>query len=146
MPTPNPLADNQATYILESQPDPLVGTEKLLIRPNASHVQLLYLSFTLVTDVNVANRLVWISLQNNAHHHPLGSTHSPHVASATWRHICSNSNIINMAGATIFRNIPLPTLRSTFLADTFHINVDNIQVGDQISAVLLQWKIWRGLT
>lgn len=145
VPTPNPLNENHFQPCRTTTADPAAGAPATIARPAASHVLLQHLTFTLVTDANAANRLVWLSLNDLIITLPLGSSCSPHQANATWRYIASPIPLLNMAGALYFRYVPLPPIRSFAKMDTWHINVENIQAGDQISDIYASFRLWHGL-
>jgi hypothetical protein len=146
VPTLNPLNANFFITHWTSTPNPAAGAEAIISRPGASHVQLNHLTFTLVTDANVSNRLVWISLETSGIVIPLGSAQTAEPATGTWRHICTQNPVLNMAGNLYFKTISLPDIRSIDTADTFTVNVEGIQATDQISVIYAHWKMWRGLS
>jgi len=146
VPTPNSFAENQAIHDTDCPPNPAAGADYNIVKPSASQVQLLHLSFTLTTDANVATRLVWISLESAALAYPLGSSMTHQAAGTALRYIATQHPLLNMGPPPHFRYISLPEVRTLWPADTFKINIMNIQVGDQISDLRIHWKLWRGLT
>jgi len=146
VPTLNPLNANFFITHWTSTANPAAGAEGVITRPAASHVQLNHLTFTFVTDANVATRLVWISLETGGIVIPLGSSQVQHAAGTTYQYICTQNPRLNMGPPPTFLDVPLPDIRSTALTDTFKINIDNIQAADQISLIRSHWKMWRGLS
>lgn len=127
-------------------PSPSVGDEAIITIPAAAQVQLTLLTFTLATDANVDNRVVFLTMEDGGVSFPLGSSALAHTASNTLNYIAHQNVGLNTAAAvqTIF--ISIPTFRFIDPLATLKINVQDINVGDQISLIRANWKIWRGFS
>ena len=137
-------AFDQATFATHwsSTPNPAAGNEATIGALAAAESELVLMSFTLVTDANVANRLVYITLETGGIHIVLGHSGIAHTATATFRYIVSQHATTNAAGNVGAYTIPLPEFRNTDPTATLKINVDNIQAGDQLSLIITGRRLW----
>lgn len=146
MPTPNPLAEHHFISHWTSTPNPAAGAEATIARPAASHVELIHLHFQFVADANVATRHVWISLETSGIVVPLCDSLLQQTANTTWTYLTMRAPVPEALVSSKFLHLCLPSLRSFLSTDTYKINVDSIQVGDQLSVIRAHWKMWRGLS
>lgn len=146
MPTPNPLAEGQFISHWTTTPNPAAGAQATIARPAASHVELIHLHFQLLTDANVANRHVWLSLETAGIVLPLCDALFLHTANTTWTYLTMRGPVPEALVTSKFIHLCLPSLRSFRLTDSYKINVDSIQATDQISDIYAYWKMWRGLS
>ena len=146
MPTPNSL--NDSTFIVQTSHygAQLAGAGMVIPRPAASHVQLTHMNFELVADANAGNRLVTVSLELAAHSIILGSSATNHTAGLTFVYIGTQVPLLNMGPPPYYLHIPLPPIRSIQSADTYAINITNVQAGDQLDHIHCRWRVWRGLS
>ena len=146
VPTRNSL--NESLFITKTshygiQP---IGAGMVIARPAASHVHLAHMTFLFTTDANVANRMVTVSLELAAHSIVLGSSQMRHAAGLGQRYICSPCPIQNAGSADFYWSLPLPYIRSVKAGDTYAININNVQAGDQLNFIDCYWRVWRGLS
>ena len=146
VPTPDPFNQNHYEHRWTPVANPAAGAGASIVAPAASHARLFHLTFTMTADANAANRIIWLSLHDGPEIFQLGSSQVAHTANAVVRYICSSLPMLNMGPPDDFFSIPLPDIRSTNTTDTWQINIENIQVGDQISLIRAHWRLWRGLT
>lgn len=126
--------------------DPAAGADASIPIPAGAQVELTLLSFTLETDANTDNRVVTLSMEDGGVSFPMGSSAFAHTASNTFNYIAHQNAGVNTAAAVQAIFIALPTFRFIDKAATLAINVADINVADQISAIRANWKIWRGFS
>lgn len=126
--------------------DPAPGAEAIIIPPGAAQVQLTLLTFTLVTDGNADNRVAFLTMEDGGISFLLGSAAFFHVASTTFNYICHENVSLTSTSVVQDLAIPIPTFRFIDDTATLKINITDINVGDQISNIRTNWKMWRGFS
>lgn len=126
--------------------DPAAGANASIAVPDFAQIELVNLSFTLVTDANAANRVANIHILDSAIVLPIGSSAFAHTASLTFTYIAHQNPGFNAPGAISALFIPLPNLRIFDNTATIELTIDNIQVADQISNIRAHWKAWLGVS
>lgn len=125
-----------------STANPAAGAEATIIALASAQWELLHMSFLLVTDANVADRIVTISLETGGVSVLLGSSAFAHTASKTFQYICHQNAQLNTVASIGTLFIALPNLRNTDKTATLKINIANIQAADQLSLILTTRRLW----
>lgn len=124
--------------------DPAAGSNTIIGVPVSNLIELVSLSFTLVTDANAGNRIVSITMQDAGDTWVIGSSSFEHTASKTFTYICNQNAFFNIATSAGFLMCTLPLARFLTNIHILNIIVDDIQVGDQISDIRAIFNAWAG--
>ena len=104
--------------------------------------ELAALSFILTNDANASDRYITIFLQRGGINQLLGSSFRASTASQVTYYYC-HQNAGNPAAPNMpYHPIALPNLPNFLENDNLLVTVQGIQVGDQISAATVNWKLW----
>lgn len=142
------IPDYQGLLAEIQLPNPAAGMP-LVYRPPALNRHLvLSLSFYLTTDANVAARRIWIATDFFGHIHQTVFSNVTQAATLVHRYVfCTTHTLSNMAIGFLLASAvhTFPIGHTYFLSPRMdiNINVDQIQVGDQISDVWLHSMLWQ---
>lgn len=119
---------------------PAAGADFTQTVDGAFYARLVAVFVRLVTDANVANRLVVVDYRDSAgNRYDVQGPNSTQAASTTLDYCLSafqadeKANIDGTALATLHPMLLLPS-------DQFRIHVQNMQVGDQLSRIRFTWE------
>lgn len=140
----NSLDNDLFISLFTTVADPAAGADAVIPIPATAQAELVLVTFTLVADANVGERVATLSLLSGATNIPLGSSGFPHAASETWNYIATQNPLINTPSNADSLFITLPNLRLFATSETVRLIIANIQVADQISDIVAWWKLWRG--
>lgn len=141
MPTRNSLQSDLHIPFWQFTADPAAGAEGIITLGGATSAELLSLSFTLTTDANIADRLVYLEWNTAAVYHTLGAAESKHPANGAIRYVAHSYVCFPTTPHPIIFSIPIPKIPHFQTGNSIRIRVNNIQVGDQISLIYSIWKL-----
>lgn len=141
-PSVNPFDINNFAVVPEIGGSPAAATNYIGAVPVNARSQLVLLSFQLVTDANVVNRVCEVQLHRGADVYILGNSAYAHVASKTFKYLAFPHSDLAMGTVIDTYFFPIPDLPLFLEGDTIRIIVQSIQAADQLSAIRLMWKIW----
>lgn len=122
--------------------NPAAATGFTLQAPENCRSQLLALTFKLVTDANVANRLPTIRHIIGANPVYLSHALIPQTASTTTIWVAGYGHPLQINIDYGYGYMNLPYYPGIFEGDSLVIAVDNFQAADQISEIAYTWKRW----
>ena len=146
MPTRSSLSNDLFLSNWGVRSNPAAGANSSAAIGQPAQSEILLVTFTLVTDAGVADRVAEINLKSGATNIPLGTSGIAHTASSTFNYIASQNATTNAAGNIDTYTIPLPNLRFFDPDDLLEINIKNIEAGDQLSLIRIYRRMWRGAT
>lgn len=127
--------------IIVAGTSPAAGANFTYTIPTGWLARLVGLQLQLVTDANAANRYVELSASDGATGIPLGFGSSAHAASLTWIYTPFIGAAAQAEGTNgALKSFPLALnvwLKETWIVG---ISVRNIQVGDQLSGIVLWFE------
>jgi len=121
---------------------PGVGLQCAVPVPANRVSELCFIQFSLVTDANVANRIIYLQHETAAINIPFVSPDFDHVASTTWEYIGSRGHVPSNAAPNTRVFFNLPDHPFFYTGENCNVMCDNIQIGDQISLINVCWKFW----
>lgn len=111
--------------------------------PTGNHIgEVLCLSFDLNCDANAADRMVSIDLTHGAIVIRLGDASFIQTANEDWHYVVADFSQLNTVNSEPFMHIGIPQAPIVLEADTIGIRVNNIQVGDILTNIVICWKLW----
>lgn len=122
---------------------PAAGAQLSEVIPGQFRRHILKVEVILTTDANAANRFVSVSMAQSAN--VMYKSYAPIacVASTTYKFFFNiGQGSTEQIGALDNYNVPLNSLMILEPSWEFQINVDNIQVGDAITGVILTNGRW----
>lgn len=131
------------TAFMEAPSPPAAGANMSVQLAGQYRHHILTVNMILTTDANVANRFVSLSVTQSANR-LYRQFCSLAIAAGTTQQIIFNvgTGTSQQVGA---QNLQLEPLNPWFIVEpawSFEITVDNIQVGDQLSAILVTYGRW----
>ncbi len=113
------------------------GTDFSVQQNLKARCKLCFVTFTFVTDASAADRKIKIGIEKAGTFIPLGGCVVVHPASTTKEYFFSISNVSSISASDAFRNGSLPDVFCIYDEDYTQSEIDNIQVGDQITKLSL---------
>lgn len=125
--------------------DPVVGGNGGPATPTNVRSELINLSFQLITDANVADRVIELWLLAGANTHVIGSSGFAHVASTQILYTCNQSPTSHFMTPFRYASIGLARIPFILPSDEIHIRIINKQATDRISGQFSIWKTWSSI-
>lgn len=139
---PNPFASGLFNVHTHGFVNPAAGANAVIPAPGNQRAKLVCLSFCLADDANVAGRVPTITQTRGALVQRIGAFVANQTQNVTSRYTClpgvGARAIANWAHAAI----GLPDTPMFLEGDALGIDIENIQVGDQISEIVATWHLW----
>ena len=134
-------ADNFVLFD-ESPANPGAGADLSTSAPVNARAELVVVGFELVTDVNAANRYIYLQRDRAGTRITFAHSYLAHIASTSATYIGHSMAPISLGSIADAVFISLPGIPFFLEGDTIFIRIRNVQVGDQLSSFRLMWKIW----
>ncbi len=129
----------------DSVANPAAGSGTTFTTLQNQRLELISMFLTLVTDANVANRIVRIHMPGLASD-PVFPAHNVQAASTTIQYVFMTGGVnVDHSGTN---NVMYNIMPINFFSEAgfpIRIDVSNIQVGDQLSNIALTFKRWYNL-
>jgi len=126
-----------------SIPNPAAGSPNWqFMPPRNAHLSLVLFTCTYVADANVADRIISVGNWYSGAHHPLASVAYPIVAGETWTIIGSICPLPNSAVSHSVLYCPLPDIPFFHEGDYMSFLFTGAQATDQLSNLMLYFKLW----
>lgn len=138
----NPFDVNNFTLYRQIVANPAVGASMTAAVPVNARSMLGLLSCQLDTDANAVNRYLEIQLDDGVNVYVLAHSFSAQAASLTRGFVAFPGCGIPSVQAGNRFLFSLPDIPLFLEGNAIRITIVNIQVGDQLSAIRLVWKIW----
>lgn len=133
-------------YAFETPPNPAVGVRKPLSVPASRLSMISCLSFILTTDANVADRVIFIQGEFPGTVWPIATSGFVQTASLAFEYIAFPGAGHTLAAPTRFVQFSLPDRILIKAGGNYYIDCEDIQAGDQISAIRIVWRSWVNTT
>ncbi len=134
-------ADNFVLFD-ESPANPAPGADLSTSAPVNARAELVVVGFQLDTDVNAANRYMYMQRDRAGTRITFAHSYLAHTASKAATYIGHTMAPITLGSIADAVFISLPGVPLFLEGDTIFIRTKNVQVGDQLSIFRLMWKIW----
>ena len=123
--------------------DPAAGTNVTFVVPIVARIQIIGVTFNLVTDANVASRFPIVFATPIARTFGLTGPTSPQTATQNVTHHFSLTGSQSLLfAAQNLATVPLSASLILRTGDILNISIAGLQAGDQISSVLIRYKQW----
>lgn len=125
-------------------PNPAPGANAAFTLDESHLMELVSLSFSVLTDANADNRIVKITITDGSETWILGSAAFAHTSSISFDYIAHQNAVPNIGGFFNTLMIPLPFARFLSGKYNFGITITDMNVGDQISDIQTIYNKWSG--
>lgn len=143
MPALNPM--HAAVYDLATvaPANPGANTQLDWACPDNARVHILQLTYLFTTDANAANRNHIIEAVSGGVNQPVAASTVNHTASLAWRitYPMGLPAEVDLTAST-YLLIPFPTGIILEPGDSIETNIQNMQAGDAITAIVIRYKQW----